>query len=506
MSDVQKTRTINLFDTSPLKLENVSKRMKSLFFSDSGAFSDDFSLVCEAAATHSGMLINYRIYPQDKMKKSVNSWLTPYKKPVLENHNYDSRGTLGRVFGAKYISYSPGEDVPEQHGFKADGYTQLTSRIVDPVAIKKVLDGRYLTVSVGMSTDQFLCAICGQDWSGESGRCEHQLGRYYDDKLAYGTTGILHYKDLSFVTVPADEFGTVVGKQMMPNSELKDSEVLVQLYANKTNEGLLIDMITETEINGNKPKEGDDDSLIIVIDSSKENKIKEGKEPVAKTALEKVSKEDIMQLDTVKEIVKDTRKEEQVKCLKQVDDAVKDSKQKLEDQESQLKDLEDVKKQLDECKALRQSQDQSMTVLTTANSNLEDEVKNLKEDLQKKEDDGKSALEDNIRLNIVLHKQLAERYIDLKTFLGKPDVADIKTPKERGERVKTIALRSLESLQDSIEDLLVESFAFPVVLGEVENPAITHTDGTISSTVKKVDKKDESKKETVSRMFGKSQI
>jgi len=485
-------KTIPLYDTLPFQIDNVSKRMKRLFFSDSGSFNDDFSLVCDIVATHSGMLINSRVYPQDKVKKSVKSWLAPYKKPVLENHDYNG-DVLGRVFGAKYTAYKPGDDVPEQSGFKADGFVQLTPRIVDPVAIKKILDGRYTTVSVGMNTDHFYCSICNEDWSEGEGPCEHQIGKYYDKQLAYGITGVLNYKDLSFVSVPADEFGTVVGKRVIGNSELNDFKTSLHLYANKSDESLLIDMATETEINS-KPEEGDEDSLIIIINSSKENKNKEGKDQVGKTVFEKVSKEDLLGLDAVKEIVADAIEKDKDGCAELVKKAVEDCQKKAKDS------IDILNTKLDECKELRQSQDSSVKILTKTNANLESEIKDLKGKLGSKEEENKTVLDSNIQLTTKLHKQLAERCVDLKISLGKPDVADVKTSEQREERVNDLAERTPESLEDSITDLISEKLSRPIGdSGErVENPAMVRDE----EKTKKIDKDSETKEDVKKRLFG----
>ncbi|GAG41941.1 unnamed protein product, partial [marine sediment metagenome] len=76
--------------------------------SDSGGIRKDYSLICEVNATHAGTLINNRIYPPESMKKGLNSWTKPYKKPVLVDHN-DASDPIGRVIKAKYINTPKGE-------------------------------------------------------------------------------------------------------------------------------------------------------------------------------------------------------------------------------------------------------------------------------------------------------------------------------------------------------------------------------------------------------------
>src|SRR5690606_21125355 len=85
----------------------------------------------------------------------------------------------------------------------------VEARISDPDAIRAVLDGRYFTVSVGLSADAAYCSICGNNWVEDS--CEHVRGQEYDGRLAYWTSGNIWFKEVSFVNVPADRFAKVVG-------------------------------------------------------------------------------------------------------------------------------------------------------------------------------------------------------------------------------------------------------------------------------------------------------
>ena len=91
---------------------------------------------------------------------------------------------IGRVVNAEFIrtAISPVDkaenmDVPV-------GYIQLYAKISDQDAIQKILDGRYLTVSIGCSTTDVKCSVCDQQISGGN-LCEHIRGKRYDGKLCY---------------------------------------------------------------------------------------------------------------------------------------------------------------------------------------------------------------------------------------------------------------------------------------------------------------------------------
>ena len=108
------------------------------------------------------------------MKKGIRSWTSPYKKPVLTNHD-DTKDPIGRVISGKYLQTERGISdkdwkpiLRESEGY---GYQRLTVKITDPEAIKKILDGRYQTVSVRMSTDHCTCSICGSHYCRSKEYC-----------------------------------------------------------------------------------------------------------------------------------------------------------------------------------------------------------------------------------------------------------------------------------------------------------------------------------------------
>ena len=215
------------------------------------------ALQVSIAATHSGIITrNNGFYLPEKMKEGTKSWLQDYGKPILLHHK-DHDDNIGRVIGATYqdtsgsvikkfdglsvrnsagktigtvnsalikdfcnggMPYGQQVDVVrsilrdtllEDNGYEGLGYIKLVANIADPTAIQKLLDGRYLTGSVGATTNKAVCSVCRTDWT-EGGPCEHKPGAIYDSAKCFIIAGALSYDEYSFVNVPADRHSGVL--------------------------------------------------------------------------------------------------------------------------------------------------------------------------------------------------------------------------------------------------------------------------------------------------------
>jgi hypothetical protein len=337
---------LELFDTFPISFKIDKSKTEVIMKDAKEEVKGGYSLICEVNATHSGTLINNRIYPPDSMRKGIRTWTSPYKKPVLVNHD-DTKDPVGRVISAKYLKTDRGmTDVDykpilrESEGY---GYQRLTVKITDPEAIKKILDGRYETVSVRMSTDHCTCSICGTDWSGEDGPCEHHPGTKYDGKLAFMTTGDLSYREMSFVNIPADEYAGV--KEAIVSEQKDSSEV--NMYASNDSEKVLSDLRSGSNLYVllDEGSVGSDDVVAYLLDKSNKAKTMHKEEDVKLTDL---TKDQLKDLDQVKELVTEALDKAKADC----EAAVKDCEAKMakmkEDSLSELKTLEDAKKKKEE--------------------------------------------------------------------------------------------------------------------------------------------------------------
>ena len=205
--------------------------------------SSNSALLTTFAATHSGTIVNYRVYPGPQMKASQPFWLKPYAKPILSNHpkRFAQPGdpqpdVLGRIRNAEYVQLVSDEQwrndwrkpgVRDQ----GSGFSKVQAGITTPQAIEDILTERFLTVSVGMDTNHLFCSACGSDWAKKGGRCEHMPGQRYelsdgpasDAYAMYFITGLNLYDHLARVNTPAQPYSTVLGHQFM-DSQLFESE------------------------------------------------------------------------------------------------------------------------------------------------------------------------------------------------------------------------------------------------------------------------------------------
>lgn len=158
-------------------------------------------------AIHAGRTRNFNYYPADKLrgdaqaKTGVYSWLDPYPKPVIYNHDTNTDAT-GRILTAAFSEYT-------QAGTPG---IIVIPKITDAKAIKAIEDKRLLTVSVGATTDSCICSLCGSDILNE-GYCGHMKGETYDGQICDWIVGNIWFDELSWVNVPADTSAMIVDTQ-----------------------------------------------------------------------------------------------------------------------------------------------------------------------------------------------------------------------------------------------------------------------------------------------------
>jgi len=251
---------IKLYDTvtiAPTAIDVFLKGIQDNVFEMPG---ESKPLIVDIIATHAGRPTrNNGLYLPQKMKDGAQSFVTPYLKPVLKHHNTHD-DPIGRVIAAKYVDTSntfqrtATQDMAikalcnsstsfiqsirlldalndsalmEDPLYPGLGHILLTAEITDPEAIKKFLDKRYTTVSVGATTDKAVCSICKKDWIEDGGFCEHQPGKEYEGKMCRMIAGNLVYDEVSPVNVPADTLASVIA---LRNSTTIQNSVVVADY------------------------------------------------------------------------------------------------------------------------------------------------------------------------------------------------------------------------------------------------------------------------------------
>lgn len=226
-------------------ITGLKESFKKIQLTESAGTSDKRKLIVTVEGIHTGMTKNKTFYPGNTLEASVPTWTTPHNKPVLKNHN-EYTEPLGRIVNAEY-----GEST------LTDKYTvKLKLEITDHDAIEKVLDGRYLTLSVGGSANKVTCSVCGKDLVTE-GYCGHSRGRSYDGKEAYWMIGNYTGDEISFVNMPADVHAQVIaaelvsvkgGKPVTKENTDPENNTPVQTQENNQTDPLdLIDGLTTNE-------------------------------------------------------------------------------------------------------------------------------------------------------------------------------------------------------------------------------------------------------------------
>lgn len=211
---------------------------KDLRLVNDSATSTGKGLVAQIEMTHSGVVTrNQGFYLPDNMKRGAHTFTKHYKKPVLIGHDSDT-DPVGRVIKADYVDTSAPLTLTDKYlkslmsfddkkqsknkdtmiefaqhvigeyshkdSYRGLGHILGTLHITDEETIQKILDERYLTVSISMSSDAAYCSECGQDWVSE-GRCEHERGQVYDSGIPVVLIpGKQSYNHVGIVSEPAD--------------------------------------------------------------------------------------------------------------------------------------------------------------------------------------------------------------------------------------------------------------------------------------------------------------
>jgi len=241
--------TVDMSRVKPELKDKFVQRVRD--FEQAGRVGVAPKLVVSVAATHAGIPTgNMAFYTPDRMKQGLPSFTDNFAKPVLLHHN-DMGDPVGRVHRATYQDLShlyvePMQAFKERYGgvvftdAKVDlekafdqidwvvenmvpmkdyvgmGYGELDLHITDAEAAEKIVDQRYLTVSVGFTTDSMYCSNCHQDWASE-GFCEHERGKLYDGKQTLVIPGKFNYEEISWVNSPADTGATVLSVSETPS-------------------------------------------------------------------------------------------------------------------------------------------------------------------------------------------------------------------------------------------------------------------------------------------------
>lgn len=463
-----------------LELPDFAK--SDLTFSES--FNNKQGLIIEVAAIHEGLTSNYNNYSATELEKALQSWVEPYPKPIILNHDLNNE-PIGRVMAARMDKESDGSS-----------YVRLQIAVTDPVAIEKILDKRYLTGSVGGRAGKAVCSITGDDLAEEdaNGRpkaIKYKRGKVYKGKLAYIDMQDISFKEYSFVNQPADGKSGIRSIQSPDaGAKISDSDSWVArssaFVINMESEDIISLNNNDSILKGMKKKESKPlylhlkgSFLTALAVHESENDINTSKALLSSEDFEKLNSEEnsnmenesskeedilavanglsedlstIAATSSVTEEVEEDVEDEDVKD--EVESSENSEEQSSEDSsessnESEVLDVDSEEVEDKEEQLVDSSKEEE--AVETQDETVSDELisKNEENEQIVQQLNAKVALleEENSKLKKALHMTLVERVVDTKIGLGFESVED------REKLISDHSGRTASSLADSLRDL-----------------------------------------------------
>jgi len=406
-----------------LQLPDFSK--SDIDFSES--FNSRHGLIIEVAAIHEGLTSNYNHYSAIELEKALQSWVEPYPKPIILNHDLNTE-PIGRVMAAKMDKESDGS-----------AFVRLQIAITDPVAAQKVIDKRYLTGSVGGRATKAVCSISGEDLAREddSGRPrmpKFKKGKVYKGKLAYIDMQDISFKEYSFVNQPADQKSGVRSTKIQDGkTEISDSEGWIAKSAafvlSMDNEDIISIEENRSILSDMKKKESKPIYLhlkgafltALALQES-ESYISNANSLLSNEDSEKNNSEETHSM-------KDVNKENSADDSEEADVQTVDSENAEKPEESSVEKTDESQEDAEEASELSDNKE-----------GVEQDADTLKARIKLLE-------EENAKLKSALHRTLVERVVDTKVGLGLESVDD------REKLIEEHATRTASSLADTLRDL-----------------------------------------------------
>ena len=482
-----------------LELPDFSK--SDINFSES--FNSNHGLIIEVAAIHEGLTSNYNNYSAIELEKALQSWVDPYPKPIILNHDLNSE-PIGRVMAARMDKEEDGSS-----------FVRLQIAITDPTAIQKVLDKRYLTGSVGGRAAKAVCSISGEDLAteDESGRpkvVKYKRGKVYKGKIAYIDMQDISFKEYSFVNQPADQkSGVRILKQVDGKQEISDSEKWIarsNAFVLNMNDEDIISISENKSIISNMKKsestpmylhlkgaflsalslhesenyKSKDSTLLSYenkdIDNCQENSnmdidvknddiltavqgLSEDLSTIASSNIEE-SPEVLDEASSTQENAEEKSEEDTPAILEENKDSVEGSVDA---------DVQDVESKITEPTEETSSQiDDEVQEEIVEDSELIASTSSIEQDLLQLNDKIKLLEEENTKLKSALHRTLVERVVDSKISFN------LESSDDREKLIEEHSTRTASSLADSLRDLAKTPIKLGKRINEMMNmPVIT---------------------------------
>ena len=388
-------------------------------------------------AIHAGKTRNNTRYLRDKLrgdaelKSGVYSWLQPYAKPVIYNHDVNTKAT-GRVYTAAFTEFT-------QAGRPG---IIVVPKITDPEAIEGIQGGRLLTVSIGAETDSVTCSICGTDIVNE-GYCGHMKGETYDGVTAEWIAGNLWFDELSWVNVPADQDAMIVDTQ---------SSVLIGTGNTESKSGIITlgkETFSKEQLVGITKESADDIVLTRGESDMTEEQIQALLEELETLKGEKTALEETAAAEAEAKKALEEEKQalvEETTSLKEANQALTDEKEKVVTEMDELKSsANSVQEELEGLKAQLEEKTSTVEELEAKKVELEEELATAKANVE----ESQLAQEE---LVAAVKESHANHLASVQVLTGKQDT--YATAKE------SLMESELDSLKESVSGIEEEIAAY----------------------------------------------
>jgi len=434
---------------------------------------------------------NAFFYTENAAKTGAKTWTTPFNKPHLVAHNKD-KDPVGRIIDYKIVQLKDSKGEPPN-------YIELTARITDEDAIKKVLDGRYLTVSTGSRTSRVICSECNRVLN-EEGLCDHKKGSFNEDgKLIYWIIDNIAYTECSFVNDPADEYARIdqikIKSEWMPYSEFLDNR------ESMLSELILEDSMESAVLTSEKRAALADSVFCYVVKDSDGNKIRKFPAHDAahvRNALAKLPQSNLSDDVKTKLLASLTRKakrfnitvsdelvedmtigmdsawsDEDITAMNDFfaenpdfDSIVDEKKEEVIVPDNKDTDISGMKKSelLDYIVTLTKQHEKDIAAKEETINQLNDSIAKKDAILIERENEVNKFVDQSVMLEKKLKDSIISNIIDLKMTDNIND--------DKQEQIARLSKRSIESLNDSLTDLRDSKKVAPASQEKIENPTI----------------------------------
>ena len=417
-------------------------------------------------ATHSGVITNRRVYPGLRVQKGYKSFYSKqnggdseYDKPVLRHHSMDE-DPIGRIVKATFTPLKSGYEFendyknPDAEGNRGSGVVTIDAVIVDPESIQKIVDGRYLSISVGHSTDTVTCSIC----SDNIFRCEHMPGHRYnsegeeaeDDaensRLCFYITGNMQYNEASFVNMPAqapaklinfkwedcNKFEELRKDNILIESMSRGKKAMVRAFSLQDENGEY-NLLKGTMMSAQK-------KTVIDMAGPKSNPSSDYKEPDETTNVhQNTSQSSKQDLSVDSEWSENKSKAKEAKNMDNKDNKVTETKLDASVLSASLEALTKEREKMQQDLAAAQAKITGLDKTIETKTSEIDRLTKTQTDMQ-----------------VEMSQALATALASVRAQLKKPDATGMDSLEKFTEYTEKLSRRSVESLRDSLADLILE--------------------------------------------------